>query len=305
MQGDVSASAYKRALAEARALPPSPLLEGQMFRSPETPGARPAWTSPVPPPLLNSYSANASAAVYSLAVDPINPNVVYTGNFGGLTKTTDGGGTWRYLSDSWNSQSISAIAINPGASNDLYVGTGREGAGYASYEVGIYRSFDGGSTWSSPLGETQFEGTSIRAIAIDPNNSNSQFSTTVYVANGCTDGCGLWRSNDSGVSWSRLYQVGDGVYDVAIDATTQPSTLYLTGKNGTFKSSDSGQSWTLIRTVLRDSRNRLSVVNSTLYLLEPRDPDHNLYKSIDRGATWIQIPTRCPAGADSCADHPW
>ena len=94
----------------------------------------------------------------------------------------------------------------------------------------------------------------------------------------------------------------DGVYDVAIDATTQPSTLYLTGKNGTFKSSDSGQSWTLIRTVLRDSRNRLSVVNSTLYLLEPRDPDHNLYKSIDRGATWIQIPTSCPAGADSCAD---
>ena len=45
-EGDVSASAYKRALAEARALPPSPLLEGQMFRSPETPGARPAWTSP-------------------------------------------------------------------------------------------------------------------------------------------------------------------------------------------------------------------------------------------------------------------
>ena len=35
---------------------------------------------------------------------------------------------------------------------------GREGAGYGSYEVGIYRSFDGGSTWSSPLGETQFEG---------------------------------------------------------------------------------------------------------------------------------------------------
>ncbi len=301
-EGDVSASAYKRAVAEARALPQSSLLEGQMFRSPETPGARPAWTSPVPPPLLNSYSANASAAVYSLAVDPINPNVVYTGNFGGLSKTTDGGGTWRYLSDSWNSQSISAITINPGASNDLYVGTGREGAGYASYEVGIYRSFDGGSTWSSPLGENQFEGTSIRAIAIDPNNSNSQFSTTVYVANGCTDGCGLWRSNDSGVSWSRLYQVGDGVYDVAVDATTQPSTLYLTGKNGTFKSSDSGQSWTLIRTVLRDSRNRLSVVNSTLYLLEPRDPDHNLYKTIDRGATWIQIPTRCPAGADSCAD---
>jgi len=300
--GGVSARAYKRALSEARALPPSPLLEGGTFRSRESPGARAAWTSPVPPPLLNSYSANASAAVYSLAVDPINPNVVYTGNFGGLTKTTDGGVTWRYLSDSWDSQSISAIAINPSASNDLYVGTGREGAGYLSYNVGIYRSFDGGSTWSSPLGETQFEGTSIRAITIDPNGANSQSSTTVYVANGCDHGCGLWRSNDSGVTFSRLYQVDDGAYDVAIDATTRPSTLYVTGKDGTFKSANSGRSWTLVHSVLRESRNRLSVVNSTLYVLEPRDPEHNLYKSIDRGATWIQIPTRCPPGADSCAD---
>jgi photosystem II stability/assembly factor-like uncharacterized protein len=301
--GGVSASAYKRALAAARALPPSPLLEGQTFRSPDTPGAVAPWTSPIAPPILNSYSANASGAVYSLVIDPINANVVYTGNFGGLAKTADGGATWRYLSDSWNSQSISAIAINPSASNDVYVGTGREGAGFASYEVGVYRSFDGGSTWSSPLGETQFEDTSIRAIAIDPNGSNSQFATTVYVANGCDHGCGLWRSNDSGATWSRLYQVGNGVYDVAIDATTRPSTLYITGANGTLKSTDSGQSWTLIHSVLSESRNRLSVVNSTLYLLEPRDPDHNLYKSIDRGATWIQIPTNCPAGADSCGSQ--
>jgi photosystem II stability/assembly factor-like uncharacterized protein len=301
-EGGVSSREYKHALAEARALPRSPLLEGRMFGSLETGESGAPWSSPIEPPIRNSYGANASAAVYSLAIDPINANVVYTGSFGGLAKTTDGGATWRYLSDSWNSQSISAIAINPGASNDIYVGTGREGAGFTSYDVGIYRSFDGGSTWSSPLGETQFEGTPIRAIAIDPNGSHSQFSTVVYVANGCNHGCGLWRSNDSGATWSRLYHVEDGVYDVAIDATTQPSTLYLTGKSGTFKSTDSGHSWTLIRHVLHDSRNRLSVVNSTLYLLEPGDPDHNLYKSIDRGATWIQIPTNCPLEADTCDD---
>ena len=294
-EGGLSAREYKHALAEARALPRSALLEGRVFESLETPELMPSWSSPIEPPILNSYGGNASAAVYSLAIDPINANVVYTGSFGGLAKTTDGGTTWRYLSDSWNSQSVSAIAINPGASNDVYVGTGREGAGYSSYEVGIYRSFDGGSTWSSPLGQTPFKETDIRAIAIEPNGS-------VYVANGCDHHCGLWRSNDSGVTWSPLYQFDDGVYDVAIDATTQPSTLYLTGQSGVFKSTDSGHSWTLIHHVLHDSRNRLSVVNSTLYVLEPLDPDHNLYKSTDRGATWIQIPTNCPAGADSCDD---
>src|SRR5215472_9110947 len=133
-----------------------------MFTSVGTPGSAPPWTSPIAPPILNSYSANASAAVYSLAVDPINANIVYTGSFGGLAKTTDGGGSWQFLSDSWESQSVSAIGINPAASNDVYVGTGRDD--YGPYGLGIYHSLDGGSTWSSPLGGTNFEATNIRRI---------------------------------------------------------------------------------------------------------------------------------------------
>jgi photosystem II stability/assembly factor-like uncharacterized protein len=289
----VSPGAYKRALTEARALPRSPLLGGGTFRSAETPNAVAPWNPPIAPPIRNSYSANASAAVYSVAIDPINANVVYTGSFGGVAKTTDGGLTWRFVSDSWDSQSVSAIAISPSASNDVYVGTGRDD--YGPYGVGIYRSLDGGSTWSSPLGETDFYGTNIRKIAIDPNGS-------VYVANGCYSNCGLWRSSDSGVTWSQLRKPLYGVYDVAIDATTSPSTLYLTEDRGTFKSIDSGQTWTLIHSSFQNSNSRLGMVNSTLYLVVPGDPDHNLYKSIDRGATWIQIPTNCPAGADSCHD---
>ena len=147
------------------------------------------------------------------------------------------------------------------------------------------------------MGKAQFEGTFIRTIAIDPNAS------TVYLANGGANNCGLWRSTDSGVTWTQLYQVDNGIYDVAIDAATHPSTLYITEDNGTFKSTDSGRFWTLIHSVLENSRNRLSVVDSTLYLLGPGDPDHNLYKSVDGGATWIQIATRCFAGADSCAKY--
>ena len=144
--GGVAPRAYAAALDAARALPASPLLQGRRFMSPETLQATSAWTSPIPPPMRNSYGGNASATIFSLAIDPVNGNTVYTGSFGGLAKTTDGGVTWRYLSDGWASQSVSAIAVNPGASNDVYVGTGREGSGYGSYEVGLYHSIDGGAT---------------------------------------------------------------------------------------------------------------------------------------------------------------
>jgi photosystem II stability/assembly factor-like uncharacterized protein len=299
--GGVSPSEYTSALATARALPPSELLQGRTFSSPDAIPAMRPWTFPISPPIRNSYGGNASAQVNVLAIDPLNANTVYSGSFGGVAKTTDGGGTWRYLSDTWLSQSVSSIAVNPNASTDVYVGTGRED--YGPYGVGLYRSFNGGTTWSTPLGSAQFAGTSIRNIAIDPNASGGGFTATLYVANGGSNTCGLWRSTNSGTTWTRLRQVQNGIYDVAIDSSTHPATLYITEDGGTFKSTNSGTSWTLIHTVLAESRNRLSVVNGALYLIGPGDPEHNLYKSLDRGANWIQIPTRCFDGADSCAPN--
>jgi photosystem II stability/assembly factor-like uncharacterized protein len=299
--GGVSPSAYASALIAARALPLSPLLQGRKFISPETLEVVPPWTSPIPPPIQNSYGGNASARVHALAIDPINANVVYTGSVGGLAKTTDGGITWRYLSDAWASQSVSSIAINPNASHHVYVGTGAD----PRFGVGLYRSLDRGTTWSN-LGATQFGGTIIRAIAI---GARTRTGSIVYVANGLSHDSGLWRSSDSGVSWTRLRKAGqpgsteeyNGIHDLAIDASTRPSALYVTDNNGAFKSTDSGQSWTLIHSVPASGKlNKLSVVNAALYLLCQGDAEHNLYKSTDRGATWIQIPEPCPCPTPSC-----
>jgi photosystem II stability/assembly factor-like uncharacterized protein len=298
--GGVSPTAYEAGRAMARMLPPSELLQNESFKSPDARQVSP-WTWPIAPPIEHSYGGNAGAMVHTLAVDPFNANVVYTGSFGGLAKTTDGGFTWQYLSDAWTSQSVSAIAVDPNASRIVYAGTGRED--YGPYSVGLYRSLDGGLTWSTPQGSHHFAGTYLRKIAIDPNASGAELNTTLYVANTS----GLWRSTDSGTTFTQKRQ--GGIYDVAIDASTFPSTVYITDNNGTFKSTDSGLSWIRIHQVLLNSHNRLSVLkstslrrSSTLYLLGPRDPDHNLYKSTDRGVTWIQIPTRCPAAADSCND---
>src|ERR1043166_6411354 len=111
--GGVSPSAYANALAAARALPPTPLSQGRQFMSPEPAETVAPWASPVPPPIQNSYGGNASARVQALAIDPTNANAVYTGSFGGLGKTTDGGGTGRYLSAAGGSQRVRFIALDP------------------------------------------------------------------------------------------------------------------------------------------------------------------------------------------------
>jgi photosystem II stability/assembly factor-like uncharacterized protein len=291
----VSPTAYMEGLALARALPASPLMENRRFTPLETRERARSWWDLLPiHPIENSYGGKAGAMVHTMAIDPFNANIVYTGSFGGLAKTTDAGFTWQYLSDAWISQSVSAIAVDSNLSSAVYAGTGRED--YGPYSVGLYRSFDGGVTWSRPLGGGQFVGTYVRAVAIDPNASGSQLTTTLYVASTS----GLWRSTDSGTTWTQKRQRGS--YDVAIDASSFPSTLYVTDDGGTFRSTDSGTSWTKIHNVLLRSHNRVSVVRRALYLLGPNDPDHNLYKSTDRGATWIQILTRCFEGADSCED---
>ena len=304
----VSPTQYATALAAARKLPASPLLQGQGFEP------QASWSFPILPPITNS-SGDATARVQAIAIDPTNTNVVYTGSDGGLAKTTDGGSTWRYLSDAWTSQSINCIAVDynrtvPSSNNFVYVSTGRDD--YGPYGVGVYRTFDGGSTWSGPLGAAQFLGTSIAAISTA--GTGSQSNATLYVVNQwplrdyvTQHTTGLWRSTNSGSTWTLLRQRGDpngiGIYDVAIDTSTTPDTLYITEDDGVLKSTDSGQSWIQLPiSVTAGSHDKLAVVtyraSTSLYLMQPSDANHNFYKSTDQGSHWTQIPTHCPPGGN-------
>ena len=125
------------------------------------------------------------------------------------------------------------------------------------------------------------------------------------VRNAASKPAGLWRSTDNGSTWTRIRQRdGDingytGVFDVAISG----SSIFITEDDGVFKSVDSGQNWILIHDApnVPGAHDRLGMVSSTLYLMQPGDPNQNFYKSTNGGSSWIQIPTHCPPGANNCA----
>ena len=87
---------------------------------------------------------------------------------------------WEFLSGTFGIQSGSAITLDPNdpSGNTLYVGTGEaNSSGDSAAGVGLYKSTDGGDTWTGPLGAAAFSGRAIGSIAVRPGDPN-----IVYVA---------------------------------------------------------------------------------------------------------------------------
>ena len=134
------------------------------------------WTNPLP-----------SKAVASIAIDPVNTNTVYVGtetyspSTNGLMKTTDGGSTW---SDVLPNEDVSSVVVDPDNTQQVYAGT---------LAGTIYRSEDGGTTWSPVSGSTIV--TPVSGLALDPQNSAHIWAST--------SGQGVFYSPDGGTTWAR------------------------------------------------------------------------------------------------------
>ena len=277
----------------AASIPPSP------SPSPTPPYNRLGWRSIGP--------ALAGGRVASVVGSVRNPLLYYVGAAGGgVWKTLNGGATWQPMFDKQGVPSIGAIAIDPTNDNVVWVGTGETNprndiiAG-----AGLYKSTDGGKTWTlSGLAATL----QISSILVDPTNPSHVVVGAMGDFFADSTERGVYVTDDGGKTWRNTLYLGPqtGVSDMAADPV-HPNVIYAgmwqfrrlpwtftSGgpSDGLFKSTDGGATWTR----LSGSGLPSGITGRIGLAVAPSDPnrvyalveskDGILWRSDDAGATW-------------------
>ena len=146
---------------------------------------------------------NIPGRICDIAVHPDYPDTMYiASSSGGVYKSTDLGENFTAIFDNEGAPSIGAVAVDPTNPDIIYVGTGESNPRNSSYEGdGIYKSTDGGDTWTN-IGLTNSY--RIGRIIVDPD-----YPDTIYVAAvGTYWGAahperGVYRSQDGGANWEQ------------------------------------------------------------------------------------------------------
>lgn len=156
------------------------------------------WTPVGSSPLLNGPTAAYSGRTLAVAIPAGASSTILLGTAGGgIWKSTDAGVTWSPKTDYNRSLAIGAIAIDPNNAMNVIAGTGEyAGAIGTYYGNGIFRSADGGETWTEHATST-FERDEISRIVYDPTDATGQ---RVYLSSSI----GVFESLDGGSSWSAL-----------------------------------------------------------------------------------------------------
>jgi hypothetical protein len=205
--------------------------------------------------LVGPFRGGRVLAVTGIPGDPYT--YYFGGVAGGVWRTTDGGTKWVPLFDKEQVSSVAAIAVAESNPSVIYVGTGESCIrGNISYGNGMYKSTDGGKTWSHiGLENTQH----IAKVLVHPRDPDLVYVAAVGHAYGPNPDRGVYRSRDGGKTWEKILFKDDktGAIDLTEDprnpnvmfaalweAQLTPWSLSSGGPgSGLYKSVDSGNNW--------------------------------------------------------------
>lgn len=257
-----------------------------------------------------------TGSVGDIAVSESDPNVVYVGmgehairgvmtSYGdGVYKSTDGGKTWKNMGLE-KTRHISDVIIHPNNPDIVYVAA--QGAAHGpSEERGIYKSSDGGNTWSKVLYVDQNTGAS--SLSMDFNNPRILYAATweyrrlPWQVQSGGEGCSIWKSVDAGDTWTKINsglpkEMGKIGVSVSRANSERVYAIVEAEKSvaGVYRSDNGGETWAHM------TNNQLLTSRSWYYMEVEADPvnadvvyvlNSPLTKSIDGGKNFTVVPVR-------------
>lgn len=252
--------------------------------------------------------AMISGRVADLAVDPSHKSTWYVAAAtGGLWKTTNAGTTWNPIFDDQGSYSLGCVTIDPNNPLVIWVGSGENNSQRSvSYGDGVYKSLDGGTTWTN-MGLKSSE--HISKIVVDPRDSNVVWVASQGPLWSAGGERGLYVTRDGGLTWNKAFETSEntGVTEVHLDPRN-PDVMFASTyqrrrhvwtvinggpESGLRKSTDGGKTWRQISNGLPKSDiGRIGLAISpadpdTIYaVMDAAGKDGGLYRSTDSGENW-------------------
>jgi len=230
---------------------------------------------------------------------------------GGVWKTTDGGNTWKNISDGYfNTTGIGDITVAPSDNNIIYVGTGESPVRgvKTSHGDGLYKSTDAGKTWTHlGLEKTRH----ISDVYVHPTNPDKVYVAAQGNPWGPNEERGLYLSEDGGQNWEKILYVNadSGIVDMTVDANNpnfmmvaswdfhrKPWIVHSGGPGSRiYKTTDGGKIWKEITKGLPELKGKMGVsispANSNIVYIaiDALGDKAGVYRSEDAGESFVQM----------------
>lgn len=272
----------------------------------------------------NIGPAGMSGRVTSIEVDlSDNDNLLLGTAAGGIWKSTNAGHTWTAIFENEMAASIGDVKIFQKNPNIIYVGTGEgnprnsQNSGY-----GMYKSIDGGKTWSH-LG---LENTrQIHRVIIHPDDPNIVWAGVSGATWGESPDRGVYKTTDGGKTWAKILYVNNrtGVSDMRMDPTNPnkiivgmyehrrwPWTFKSGGAgSGLYMTLDGGNTWQQITAEAGIAKGELGRIGIAIAPSAPEvvyayieSSDNAIYRSDDGGYKWRKV---SKSGDDNIGGRPF
>ena len=235
--------------------------------------------------------------VGGIRVHPTTPDIAFVAAIGnpfkpnverGVFRTKDGGRTWQKVLFVSDSTGAIDVEFQPGNPSVVFAAMWRAERKpwtiiSGAREGGVYRSADGGDTWTKVTNGLPNELVGKANIAVSNANPNR-----IYVLIEAKPGSGLYRSDDGGVSFQVASTYAQIItrpfYYTTITADPKNADVLYAGSEGYFRSADAGKTWQPMRVPHGDNHDMWINPNNSDVMIQSNDGGANI--SINGGRTW-------------------